>query len=109
MTGFNMAACIILFVCFWIPAVVAQEPAPSGDLLLEIPWKCSQRELTVWGRDDDITLAPGQTDWTDVAGRHITLFCGSYETEVECPRQTDFIWVSRTGKWEVFIACYVRD
>lgn len=109
MTRFTPGALFVGFVCLWTSAATAQSQAPPGELTDEIAWKCSQTELTVWGVDHDLALKPGETDWTYVADNHVRLFCGTYEDEVECPSGTDFVWVSRTGKWEVFVACYERE
>lgn len=109
MTRLNAGAITVLLGCTWTAVAVSQEFAPSGRLLTEITRKCSQVELTVWGETEDLRLTPGQTGWTIVADSTIELFCGKYDEDVECPEQTDFIWVSRTEEWEVFIACYESD
>ncbi len=86
--------------------VAAQQAPPPDNLLAEISWNCSEFDFTVWGRDEDLRLSPGQTGWTWVAEGTINYFCGEWEGSIECPGNTDFIWVKRTAKWALFVYCY---
>jgi hypothetical protein len=36
----------------------------------------------------------------------VEMFCGPFAEFILCPTGTRYLWVTRTGEFEVFLACY---
>lgn len=96
-------------VCWWglagvaLTAAVSAEENPFLDVKTEL---CAEADLTIWGLYEDVTLYPGQSsDWFKVEEGEITWFCGGQDQLTQCPHDTQYVGVVRTGAGAFYVYC----
>jgi hypothetical protein len=99
------------FVALVISCVAASTTAFAGgplqeNLIHQETRKCSEQEFVVFGEFSDLHVFPGQSNWVEIEGNEVPVFCGSFEERLFCPPETAFVWVTRTGPFEVLLGCY---
>ncbi len=69
--------------------------------------KCSEEEFVVFGEFSDLHVFQGQSNWVEIDFNEVQVFCGPFEDRLFCPPDTAFVWVTRTGPFEVLLGCYL--
>ncbi len=68
--------------------------------------KCTEWEFTVFGIFEDLQVLRGASGWIEIESPEVEMFCGEFTEYISCPPDTRYLWVTRTGVFEVFLACY---
>ncbi len=103
---FVLIVLVSLGILSWSPAAFTQQE--GGEILFEISEYCASKELTIWGRNADLTLFWGASGGTPapLESQSIIWFCEGYREESKCPVETNYLWVSRTKSSQFNIICY---
>jgi len=101
-------ALVALMIMPTITVAESRKSFPPGRVIDEFVFSCSEFDLVVFSDVEDIFLDFGQSGWVVVDDPEVEMFCGDFETTIECPFRTNYVRVSRTAKWSTTVQCY-RD
>lgn len=92
-----------------LPCAAALAGGPlQENLIHQETRKCSEQEYVVIGEFSDLHVFPGQSNWVEIEFGEVPVFCGAYEERLFCPPGSAFVWVTRTGPFEVLLGCYTE-
>ena len=83
----------------------AADAAP-GRFLYQETRNCAEWEFVVWGEYEDLRVLRGQNAWTRIGSNTANMFCGKIQYTITCPSEARYLWVTRSGEFEVLLACY---